>query len=940
MDNSLKKNNTIQSDKPDFLPELRDHWQELVDLLKQLTNVKHSWIMLSQGDEIEVFYVSAGDDPPFTSGERVSVKNLYCEEIINTRKPILIDNALETTRWKDSRLAQIGLICFYGMPIMMPDAAVFGTLCLVNDKPASISESHIRLVRQFRSILEQNLKQNEEREMMRRRMEDRLRVEQMISESERKFRRLFENAPVSYQSLDSEGNILDVNPRWLEMFGYEKNEVLGRNISDFVHPSQHGELNSRFTRFLNEGQIDGLIYKMIKKDGTVFLIEAYGKISYLPNGTFQHTNCILYDITERAKAEELLKRSESTTKTIYKAAPIGIGVVEDRKFVNVNDTFMTLTGYNENDLIGNDVRIVYANDEEYRKIGKLYALLEGEGIKAEETMFRCKDGTSRIVYLSLSLLDSEKSKTLAVFTALDVTDRKRAEDKMRMLSSAIEQSPAAVVITNYEGIIEYVNKKFCSLTGYGRIEVLGRNPQILKTGHTPEKVYKEMWNTIKKGENWRGEFLNKKKSGETYWAEALISPVQDEKGSVTQFLAIQEDITDRKRMIAQLEEALQKTEELSKLKSSLLSNISHELRTPMNGIVGSASILKQMSKDEQAIRAANNILISSRRLMNTLNSLVDLALFEANELPVSYEQIDLHALLEFLYKKYKLSCDEKGIGLELDVPGNAAVIRADRRLLQQVIENLIDNGVKFTNEGKVVISYFWTEKENEICIVVSDTGIGIAEKDKTFIFQEFRQVSEGWGRAYEGTGLGLSVAKKMIELMGGDITLKSEVGKGSTFIIKLKQTKQTEQKNDVTTDSTDGLTEEKNKNEKPKILIVEDNLINCEVTSLFLSDIAETKSVTNPDKALLVSRKETFDAFIIDINLGAKTNGIMLMNQIKQLTPYKNTSFIAVTGYAMAGDEKRLLEEGFDYYLSKPFEQDELNEIVIKALSNNSSQVH
>lgn len=936
MNKNEHNNKTKTQGEHSSLAELRDHWQELVDLLRELTNVKHSWIMVAHDQEMEVLFASLGKNAPFEEGQRMPIKNLYCEEIVNLKRPLLIKNALEEEKWKENTLSKNGLICFYGTPLFNPDGEVFGTLCLINDRPDSITDPAIRLVRQFRSILEQNLKENHERDLMRKRMEERIQVEQMIGENEKKFRMLFENAPVSYQSLDAEGYLLNVNARWLEMFGYEKNEVLGRHIKDFIHPDMHQDLHDRLSSFIEQGNAGRLIYRMIRKDQKEILIEAYGKISHLPDGTFQYTNCILYDITERSKSEELLRRSESTTKTIYKAAPIGIGVVENRKFINVNDTFIALTGYSEDELIGNSVKVVYASDEEYAKIGNFYGQLEEEGIRAEETVFKRKDGSERIVYLSLSLLDASRSNSLAVFTALDVTDRKKAETRMRMLSTAMSQSPAAVVITNYEGSIEYVNQKFCRLTGYKKSEVISRNPNILKTGHTPTEVYNQMWKTIKEGENWRGEFLNKKKSGETYWAESLISPVQNEKNEVVQFISIQEDITDRKRMIAQLEEALQKTEELSNLKSSLLSNISHELRTPMNGIVGSASILKQMSQDRQAIRAANNILISSRRLMNTLNSLVDLALFEANELPVTYEPIDLNSMMEFLFKKYKLSCDEKGVGLELNIPEESVRIRADRRLLQQVIENLLDNAVKFTNEGKVSISYGWTENENEIRITVKDSGIGIDEQHKRFIFQEFRQVSEGWGRAYEGTGLGLSVAKKMIELMGGDISVESEVGKGSTFYVLLNQTKlpadDSAEKNDEM--STPAKIEIPEKS-FPHLLIVEDNLINCEVTSLFLSEVARTESATNPEKALVLAGKQKFDAFIIDINLGSKTNGIMLMNQIKQMSQYKNVPFIAVTGYAMAGDEQKLLAGGFDFYLSKPFEQDELTTIVESALSKN-----
>ncbi|MEJ2618520.1 MAG: PAS domain S-box protein, partial [Ignavibacteriaceae bacterium] len=223
----------------------------------------------------------------------------------------------------------------------------------------------------------------------------------------------------------------------------------------------------------------------------------------------------------------------------------------------------------------------------------------------------------------------------------DITFMKKAEEQILKLSRAVEQSPASIIITSVEGKIEYVNPKFEKVTGYSFNEVAGENPRILSSGLLKSSEYKMLWDTILSGNDWTGEFQNKKKNGELYWASALISPVKDPEGKIIYFLGMQEDITERKKTEFELIRSKEKAEEMNRLKSVFLANMSHELRTPMVGILGFAQILKEQLADTSNAEMAELLIKSGKRLLTTLESILEFSQLESKQIYINNVKIDV-----------------------------------------------------------------------------------------------------------------------------------------------------------------------------------------------------------------------------------------------------------------------------------------------------------
>jgi PAS domain S-box-containing protein len=368
--------------------------------------------------------------------------------------------------------------------------------------------------------------------------------------------------------------------------------------------------------------------------------------------------------------------------------------------------------------------------------------------------------------------------------ATEIMDRKHAEEELRKLSRVVEQSPATVIITNIEGAIEYVNPKFVETTGYTREEAVGQTPRVLKSGTHPPAFYEELWRKIRAGNVWHGEFCNKKKNGELYFESAAITPIRNEQGRITHFVAIKEDITGQRRIADELRNAKDAAEAANRAKSDFLANMSHELRTPLGAIIGFSELLEEKLfgdlnlKQEEYVR---DILESGRHLLSVINDILDLAKVEAGKMALELSTFPLGTLLDNSLVMVREKCLKQGIALSLYIPEpiRDLVISADERKLKQIMFNLLSNAVKFTPEaGAITVNA--KRNENEVLVSVLDTGSGISKKHQEPVFDEFYQTTGGEKGKAPGTGLGLSLVRRMVELHGGRVWVESE-GKGSAF---------------------------------------------------------------------------------------------------------------------------------------------------------------
>ena len=377
-------------------------------------------------------------------------------------------------------------------------------------------------------------------------------------------------------------------------------------------------------------------------------------------------------------------------------------------------------------------------------------------------------------------IDTEGS---VIIYGTDISSRKQIELELAKLSKAVDQSANTIVITDTKGTITFANKAFEKTTGYSIEEVLGQNPKILKSGTQPEAVYKDLWETLQTGGAWHGEFLNRRKDGSTYWEDAVISPVRDNNGRVVSYLAVKEDITQRKIAEEALKSAKEDAEIANRLKSEFLANMSHEIRTPMNAVIGFTDLLLDETKDPEQREKLEIIKKSGQNLLNLINDILDFSKIEAGKVEIEHQIFNLERTLDHIKTMYDIVADEKGLTFSLEREESVPLlVYGDELRLNQVLINVVSNAFKFTEKGFVAVTCRY--EAPELVIEVADSGVGIEESKLTSIFSAFEQADSSTERRYGGTGLGLAISRRLARLMGGDIDVVSTPAKGTTFTVR------------------------------------------------------------------------------------------------------------------------------------------------------------
>jgi len=371
----------------------------------------------------------------------------------------------------------------------------------------------------------------------------------------------------------------------------------------------------------------------------------------------------------------------------------------------------------------------------------------------------------------------------------DIKARERTDQELRKLHRAAEQSASGIVITNEQGEVEYVNPAFTTITGYAKEEILGKNSNILRSSQHSDEFFRDLWDTIKNGVAWRGEIRNKKKNGELYWEIQTISPVHDDSGKTTHYVAIKDDISERKQMETDLAEARDQALTASRFKGKILAHASHDMRTPLGAIFGYATMMENGSfgpiSDEQRKRLGN-ILSSTNQLRDFLDDLLQQSEIESGELSLNLQAFTPDQLLDDTRVIMTSLAERKDLNLIFSIdPQVPPTLWGDIYWLQRIISNLANNAVKFTKQGHVRIA-ITRPNEDQWAIQVSDTGPGIHTDAQKNIFKAFHK---GDSRPDDmhmvGSGLGLAIVKAVSERMDGFVSLESKLGKGSTFFVTL-----------------------------------------------------------------------------------------------------------------------------------------------------------
>ncbi len=604
---------------------------------------------------------------------------------------------------------------------------------------------------------------------------------------------------------------------------------------------------------------------------------------------------------------------------------------KDWTMLHIEGPFKSLTGYNKYDVISNHkisfASLIHEDDREYVTKNVNDALEKSSRFTIEYRIIT-RDGSVKWVWeRGVGVYRDGEIKYIDGIME-DITQKYSAEAQIKLLSRSVEQSPVSVVITDKDGVIEYVNNAFTNVTGFGKKEAIGQTPAILKSGHQGQQFYQEMWETLLRGEEWSGEILNKRKDGTTLWEEVMVSPIKNDKGDITHFVGVKEDITEKKQMIDDLVDAKDKAEESDRLKSSFLANMSHEIRTPMNGILGFLDVLQNEDlSDAQRKHYLSIVREGGNRLLSTINDIIEISRLEAGQVTLNETSIDVNDLLLYFRDFYSNEVAKKDVTFEISnqVKAKSNIIVTDKTKLESILTNFVKNAIKFTSKGFIEIGVY--SPPGKIVFYVKDSGIGIPEKRKKAIFDRFVQADLDITKPHEGSGLGLSIARGYAQLLGGNVWLESEEDKGSTFFFSLPFKTALEQPKKVPEKENghDVITGGKNK----LVLVAEDE----ENSYLFLKIV-----LTNHNYRVLWARngseaikycQENHDISYILMDMKMPVmDGYAATRKIREFNP--DIPIIAQTAYALSGDRQKALEAGCNNYIHKPIKKDKL----LKLLEN------
>ncbi len=772
------------------------------------------------------------------------------------------------------------------------------------------------------------------------------RMMEALRESEERFRAMAEFAPVMIY-LTEGAEVMYYNKAYREFYGLQPHEVPHFNWQERIHPDDLDyclaagqklaptEIEIRVRRV--DGEWRWLLVSIVPR---VFADKQ-------PLGFIG----ISIDITERKEMENALRKSESFFRSAFDDAAIGMAVVgADLKYLKVNSRLCEMTGFSPEELQAMTVPELTHPDDRAEDAVCVQKIINNETDRfMREKRYICKDGRIIWVVLSTSVV-RDKEGTLQYFVSQmqDITARKQMLEVLReseeRFRNSFDYAAIGKALVSSDGRFLKVNRALCDLTGYPEAELL--NLTFQQITH-PDDLDRDLrlYDDLKAGHinSYQMEKRYLHKRGHYIWILLNVSLVHDADGLPLYAIAEIHDITDRKRSEATLRQAKDQAESIARLKSEFLSTMSHEMRTPMNAILGLSALLEETPLSPEQQGMVETIRTSSMGLLSVINEILELSKVESGKAQSREQLFDLRACIDSIVKLLGVKAAEKNIGLSYeiapDVPGH---ILSDPNWLRQILVNLVGNAIKFTHQGTVSVGVIARPGQApnglNLHFAVQDTGCGIPQDKLSEIFKVFTRVDSEPFSPVEGTGLGLSICERLIQQLGGEIRVESELNRGSTFYfhIPVKVPGEPFEEPGPAAPASPRLLSDLASRIPLKILVTEDNDANRKLIKHILDKLGYEPALARDGQEALelltraASENQPFELVFMDIQM-PKLNGLETTQHIlRDIETSLRPRIVAMTAMVGPDDRQKCMDAGMDDFLGKPLGIEDLQNIILK----------
>lgn len=744
---------------------------------------------------------------------------------------------------------------------------------------------------------------------------------QRMVQNESRLRTIFDTAVDGIIIINGRGIVSAFNGAAETIFGWTAAEVVGQNIAMLMPEPQHSEHDGYLRHHIETGEAKiigvGREVTGLRKNGETFPLRlAIGRALLDDEMVFVG---FITDISRRRAIEEALRTSERQHRSLISNLP---GVAfrcradADWSMLFISDAVEPLTGWPVQDFLDNRItfaQLLHPNDRDRVAATITDALNARKPYRIE---YRLLDRAGQERWVSENACGVRDENGLVEWIdgiIIDITDIKRRNAEFEGVVRAISRS---LIVAEFDlnGTIVHVNKNFQRLTGYTAENLIGCHHSLLCTkAEVASPDYEDLWTTLQQGRYIAGEFHRIGKDGQDLWIHASYNPILTPEGRPYKVIKFATDLTDRHVMEQDLRDAKARAEQAAAAKSTFLANMSHEIRTPMNAIIGFTEVLLGEPVNDGQRRHLNTVRNSARSLLGLLNDILDTAKLERGAVDLEIKDFSLRDVCTQVLASLRVNAQTKGLPLVLDYPDDKPeFFKGDALRIQQVLLNLVGNAIKFTETGEVRVSFQQTADAG-IRLTVRDTGIGIAPDRLARIFDPFAQADASMTRRFGGTGLGTTIARQLVELMGGRIWVESEIGRGSRFHIDLPLPKG---------EAVDPTQETAAVDLPPLTLLVADDVPqNLELLHLLLSRQGHTlTTATNGEEAVQAFGTGTFDLVLMDVQMPV-LNGLDASHQIRTLetaTGRPHTPIIALTASVLEEDVMAARESGMDGFATKP----------------------